>query len=212
MVCLFNTSTDDAMLPAGTPLMTGEGPTASVSGDELVVGHAHAQLVVPDPGDLNWLEQFHLADSDLSLPQQAKVRALLREFSDCVSTFPSDLGYCRATECHIDTGDYQPIKLPYRRTPPAIREAVSAKIENFRQRGIIQDSVSPWSSPVVVVKKKDGSLRICLDYRKINDITWKDAYPLPDATQMLEELAGSSWFCTLDLTTGYMQDTNGGRQ
>ena len=73
------------------------------------------------------------------------------------------------------------------------------------QGGIIQPSASPWSSPVVLVKKKDGSLRFCVDYRHINSIIRHDAYPLPHMNDMLDMLAGLQWFTTIDLLSGYWQ-------
>ena len=72
-------------------------------------------------------------------------------------------------------------------------------------REVIQPSSSPWESPVVMVPKKDGSFCFCIDYRKVNSITQKDAYPLPNADDALDTLAGSRWFSKLDLLSGYWQ-------
>jgi len=73
------------------------------------------------------------------------------------------------------------------------------------EQGVIQQSFSPWSSPVVIVRKKDGSWRFCVDYRKLNDVTHHDAYPLPRIDSTLDSLAGSTLFMTLDLASGYWQ-------
>ena len=73
------------------------------------------------------------------------------------------------------------------------------------EKRVIQPSDSPWSSPIVLVKKKDGSVRFCIDYRKVNAITRKDAYPLPRVDDTLDTLAGSRLFTTLDLKNGYWQ-------
>ena len=71
--------------------------------------------------------------------------------------------------------------------------------------GVIEPSESPWASSIVLVRKKDGSLRYCIDYRQLNDLTIKDSYPLLRTQDCLDELLGSVWFSTLDLQSGYWQ-------
>ena len=73
------------------------------------------------------------------------------------------------------------------------------------QQGVIEPSASPWLSPVVLVKKKDGTIRFCVDYRKLHEVTRKDSYPLPCSGDTIEALAGSKWFSTLDIKSGYWQ-------
>ena len=75
----------------------------------------------------------------------------------------------------------------------------------MQQQGIIEPSKSPWASPIVLVKKKDGSYRFCVDYQKLNDVMKKDSYPLPRIEDSLEALAGMQWFSALDLRSSYWQ-------
>jgi len=78
-------------------------------------------------------------------------------------------------------------------------------LEEMQQQGVIEPSNSPWASPVVLVRKKDGSLRFCIDYRKLNKVTRKDSYPLPRVDDLLDSLSDAQWFSTLDLRSGYWQ-------
>ena len=73
------------------------------------------------------------------------------------------------------------------------------------KQGVVQPSSSPWSSPIVMVRKKDGSWRFCTDYRKLNSVTHQDAYPLPRIDATLGSLGGATYFTTLDLASGYWQ-------
>jgi hypothetical protein len=77
-------------------------------------------------------------------------------------------------------------------------------LEDMKGKGVIEESDSPWSSPVVLVRKKNGSLRFCVDYRRLNEVT-KDCFPLPRIDDTLDTLPGSQWFSTLDLKSGYWQ-------
>ena len=75
----------------------------------------------------------------------------------------------------------------------------------MQEAGVIEPSNSPWSSPVVMVRKKDKSLRFCVDYRELNKVTWKDTFPLPWVDDLLDQLGQSKYFTTLDLASGYWQ-------
>jgi len=85
------------------------------------------------------------------------------------------------------------------------KEALETELNKLLDSGVIRSSDSPWSSPVHLVKKKDGSIRFCIDYKKLNTVTRKNAYPLPRIDESLESLGGNEWFCTLDLQSGYHQ-------
>ena len=106
---------------------------------------------------------------------------------------------------HIETGDMPPIRQPTHCIPIVQREEVKQLLKEMEAKKIIQPSKSPWASPVVLVKKKDGNTRFCVDYRKLNAVTHKDAYPLPRIDHTLQALSGSKWFNTIDLLSGYWQ-------
>ena len=106
---------------------------------------------------------------------------------------------------HIDTGDHPPIKLPTRRTLFIQREKIAQMVTEMEKQGVVRASVSPWASPIVLVPKKDGSTRFCVDYRRLNAVTRKDVYPLPRIDDILDTLRQSKYFSTLDLSAGYWQ-------
>ena len=117
----------------------------------------------------------------------------------------SDVGRTDIVQHRIDTGTARPLKQPPRRLPLAKRDVACQAIEDMQREGIIEPSTSPWRSPVVLVTKKDGSVRFCVDYRKLNSVTRKDSYPLPRIDDTLDTLSDSRWFSTLDLKSGYWQ-------
>ena len=109
------------------------------------------------------------------------------------------------SEHTIDTGTSQPIKQPPRRTPPHQREIIDLQLDDLLKHGRIEPSQSPWSSPVVLARKHDGTFRMCVDYRRLNQCTVKDAQPLPRSDDVLEAVGGARWFSCLDLASGYWQ-------
>ena len=108
-------------------------------------------------------------------------------------------------EHRIDTGDHAPIKQYPRRTPFVQRAKIASLISDMEKKGVISPSVSPWASPVVLVPKKDGSTRFCVDFRRLNTIPKKDVYPLPRIEDILDTLGRARYFTTLDLSAGYWQ-------
>ncbi|GBN83820.1 Retrovirus-related Pol polyprotein from transposon 297 [Araneus ventricosus] len=141
----------------------------------------------------------------LNEEQRTAVKELLQEFQNLFSTSDSDVGRCNMTQHRINTGNHPPIKQYPRRLPLAKKEEAERLVKEMVDNGIIEESSGPWSSPIVLVKKKDGSTRFCVDYRKLNEITIKDSYPLPRIDDTLDALNGSQWFSTLDLKSGYWQ-------
>ena len=97
-----------------------------------------------------------------------------------------------------------PLDTPLRRLPESMKGIVQNEVDNMLQQGVISKSNSPWSSPVVMVRKKDGTWRFCVDYRRVNSVTKRDAYPLPRIDSTLDSLSGAVYFTTLDLASGYL--------
>ena len=141
----------------------------------------------------------------LSREQAARVGQLLEEYADVFSRGDTDLGRTGLVKHRIHTGDAAPIKVPPRRIAPARRQEVEVAVKELWNQGVIEKSSSPWSAAIVPVRKKDGSTRVCVDYRGLNAVTRKDSYPLPRIDATLDALVGASWFSTLDLKSGYHQ-------
>ena len=147
-------------------------------------------------------KQCHMS---VSVSEREQLLDLLTCYSDIFATSSSDLGRTTRVQHRIHTGDHPPIKQSVRRVPVAHREQAKEGIQDMLQKGIIRPSSSPWASPLVLVRKNDGSMRFCVDYHQLNSVTRKDAYPIPRIDETLGTLAGSCIFTTLDLLSGYWQ-------
>ena len=151
-------------------------------------------------------EQMPLWGQHLSEEEIIKARSLLAKHQAVFSTGKYDVGRTTSTKHTIPVlQNTRPIKQrPYRHGP--VQEAeIEKQVKELKDHGLIREGYGAWSSPVVLVKKKDGSWRFCVDYHKLNEVTTKDAYPLPRIDDSLDALGGSRLFSTLDLTSGYWQ-------
>ncbi len=134
-----------------------------------------------------------------------RIATTLLNFQDSFSKDEFDIGLTHLMEHSIDVGDHVPIKQPPRRVPIAFAQEEENVIKQMEKQNIIRPSTSPWASPICLVKKKSGKIRPCVDYRKVNSITRKDAYPLPRISDCLDAVAGARFFSTFDLTSGFHQ-------
>ena len=145
------------------------------------------------------------ARKELNEEQVSIMLNLLREFQDVFSRGDSDLGRY-TTVCHtIDTQGADPVRQRMRRTPLAFLGEEEKVLNTMLGQGVLQPSTSDWASAPVLVRKKDGSVRYCVDYRELNSKTRKDAFPLPLIDECLDALDGTQWLSTLDMASGYHQ-------
>ena len=150
-------------------------------------------------------EVWQRSAGDLDADQQEQLWQLLMEFRGCFSCDEEELGQTSLVQHTIDTGDAVPIRQRPRRLPLGRQDAAEQALVKMQRAGIIEPSESPWASPVVMVPKKGGEWRFCVDYRRLNGVTKKDSYPLPRVDECLDLVAGSTWFSSLDLRSGYWQ-------
>ena len=132
----------------------------------------------PDNVQGDTMPEVDLARADLSTPQRHDLNRLIWEFRDLFVSEGGCTGRTSVIKYTIRT-EGSPIRQPLRRIPFVLQDTVKAEIKKMLQQGVIRKSCSPWSSPVVMIKKKDGAWRFCIDFRKVNSVTHKDAYPLP---------------------------------
>ena len=151
------------------------------------------------------LELLNLKDSQFDPNHRAQLESFLVEWADVFALDNTELGSTDITHHHIETGDHSPIRQPMRRTPFVLRDKIDAMVKEMAEQGVIRPSKSPWSSPVVLVRKKDDTMRLCVDYRRLNAITKMDSFPLPRIDDTLDMLSQSKFFTTLDLASGYWQ-------
>ena len=137
--------------------------------------------------------------------EAVRLRACVLDSHDTFALEKAELGEVVEVQHHIETGDSPPVRQPPRRVPFVVRPEITRMINEMLHAHVIQESSSPWASLVVLVKKKSGELRFCVDHRRLNAVTRKDVFPLPRIDDLLDQLSGKSIFSTLDARSGYWQ-------
>ena len=149
--------------------------------------------------------KLNLEDTDLNERQKRQVQNLCNRYGDVFATKTVELGTAKGVKQKIVLSNNTPFQERARRIPPGMYQEVKQHIQEMLACGAIRHSHSPWASNVVFVRKKDGSLRLCLDFRRLNSQTVRDAYMLPLIESTLDGLAGAKYFTSLDLQSGYWQ-------
>ena len=168
-----------------------------VPDDEMEVSEVDCDLL--QKIDLSYLS------ANASEEDVAKVKNMLFKWQHVFSKNSSDLGKTDVLRHRIDLTDDTPVKEKACRVPPTMIDELKQHISQLLDMGVIEESTSPYSSPIVIVRKKTGELRLCVDFRKLNAKTIKDSYRIPTIEELIDTLGGASWFATLDLTSGYHQ-------
>ena len=151
-------------------------------------------------------EQQNIQDAvygeQLTKKQKEKVEQLIKKFPQVIQARNSVTTKVRH---QINTIDQRPIRQRSYRIPLAIKRDVIKELQEMKDDGIVEKSTSEWASPIVIVKKKDGSNRICVDYRRLNAKTKFDAYLMPRIDDLLDNIGQSKYLTTLDMMKGYWQ-------
>lgn len=149
--------------------------------------------------------EFDFGDSPLPPEWKERITGLLNSMPEVFSQHDMDFGHTSKVKHHINLSDNTPFKHRPRPIHPHDVDAVKKHLQELLDTGVIRESESPFASPIVVVRKKDGSVRLCIDFRKLNSQTIRDAYALPNLEEVFSLLTGSKWFSVLDLKSGYYQ-------
>ena len=179
-----------------------DGVTVQVEGHKVVVGASKSERrnMRVDPVVKDKLKTF-----TGTAEQQQKLGELLSRYSSAISRDDIDLGYTDRVQHRLWTTDEVPVAQAYRSTLPKDFHEVRNHIKGLLEKGVVVESHSPYAAPIVVVRKKNGDVRLCVDYRRLNAKTVKDAYPLPRIQETFDALVGAKFFSTLDLASGYHQ-------
>lgn len=192
-VLLQNETSKDISIPAGT-IIANVYPT-----DTLLTTSGDHNSTVVDP------QLFKFGDAEIPEVWEKRLRQKLSVRGDVFSTHEWDVGLARGVEHCIRLSDNKPFRERSRRLAPADIEDVRRHIKDLLAAGIIKESRSPYASPIVIARKKNGAIRMCIDYRTLNARTIPDQYTTPRIEDALDCLAGSRWFSVLDLRSGYYQ-------
>lgn len=210
-VRVINVGDIEANLPATTPLGTCESfydtdglepephdctATSSTSQTE-----CKPSQQLPD----HLQEMWNRSITHLTETEAEQLAELLTRYQHAFAKSSEDLGRTDRVMHRINTGTSAPCRQPPRRQPIGKRDIERQEVQKMLERKVIEPSNSSWSSPIVLVTKKDGSTRFCVDYRRVNDLSVKDAYPIPRVDDCLDALSGSCWFSCMDLNSGFWQ-------
>ena len=207
-VQMINLGDADATIYFGTPVGTCESFYDEEYADSVSFAITTKDVKDQPPSkalpehlqDLWERSNVHLGDA-----QREVLADLLIRYQHVFAQSSEDLGRTDRVQHKINTGVAAPCRQPPRRQPIGKRDIEKQEVLKMLERNVIEPSNSAWSSPIVLVTKKDGSTRFCVDYRRVNDLTVKDAYPIPRVDECLDSLSGSKWFNCLDLNSGFWQ-------
>ncbi len=165
--------------------------------EEITVNTEERQVLVNTlPDFLNKIQLGGTAE------QQMELKTLLLRYVDIFALDEDELGFSDRVQHEINLVEDVPISQPYRRIPPTQYSEVREHITKLLKKGVIKPSSSAYASPIVLVRKTDGSLRLCVNYRQLNSKTKLDAFPLPRIDESFDALQGAKFFSTIDLASG----------
>ncbi|CAD5227230.1 unnamed protein product [Bursaphelenchus xylophilus] len=208
-VLISNPTRAQVQLFAGQTLSNSAQPTAmrsSLCGP--TVSSLGTQLRTQKEGKTNQNDPDYFVDLTTSATDEngkRKLQKLLEEFPDVFAKNQYDLGRAKVEPQDIHTTTEVPVFSKPHRVPYQMKNEFDQHIQKLLQSGAMKPSQTPWVSPVVMVRKKDGTLRPCIDFRKLNAVTIPDRFPMPTIEDVLTSVGGCTWYSSLDLASGFWQ-------
>ena len=202
LVPITNFSEEEKQVDAGADLARIESAT-SLSSISLEHSEEQDDSSTELPEHLE--EMVRRASPNIKAETRRGLRRIIKELQVCFACPGGKLGRCGLCKHKINVQGNHPCKSGPRRYPLAQRDIMEEELQKMLNNDIIEPSSSPWAANVVLVRKKDNSVRFCVDYRRLNAVTKKDAYPLPHIGDTLDALSGSRWFSCLDMSAGFNQ-------
>lgn len=183
----------------GIDLLNRLGATIYCKEKIIEIGKLKSERLAPH-------NKVQISTEHLNSEEKFEVIELCNKYKDVFRKLDQQLSCTNTLKHEIPVSpDHPPVNQRPYRLPEAQKPLVEQHIQEMKVNGIIRDSTSPWNSPIVIVPKKGGKTRFCTDYRKLNEITKGDAHPLPNITEILDQLGGMQYFLTLDLSSGFHQ-------
>ena len=149
--------------------------------------------------------KLNIGDAPLMREQQACLIDVVYDHTEVFSLFDGDLGFCDVLKHSIPTTTEKPVYLPHQKILVQLQSEVRKCLNNWLKQGIIRPSKSPYASQVVIVRKKTGKIRLCIDFCKLNAISIRNTFPLPRVEEALQAIQAAVWFSSFDLAQGYLQ-------
>lgn len=219
-VTVNNLSNERVTINENTKL--GVLAAVQIASAEEVVNQNNLQLGYMDADHEDADEDVHIKPSDaveiaagvtidlsgsveMKETEKTALVSVLQQHATAFANHPKKVGTTDLVQHRIDTGNTPPIHVPPYRLGPHIDGKIQEMVQDMVADGVIIESASPWSSPVLLVKKKDGSMRFCIDFRRLNAVTKRDVYPLLRIDSTLDALGKASCLSSLDMQSGYWQ-------
>jgi len=207
-LCTFSNLDSDAPMTAQLQQLSDDEGHNATDDIHLMLLHPDDPVTFTDDGTLDSQEVCFdqmLEGTDLDPAERQQVEDFLQLNADVFCWEPHQLGCCTLATHVIDTGDAPPVRQGYYRMPYKKHEQMRQHVRQLLDLGIIRPSNSPWASPAHLVPKKDGSTRMVINYQKVNNLTRKDAYPLPRIDDLLNNIGPARWLSVADAWSGYLQ-------